>query len=82
MDLTCNGKFDGKDHPCSGPTLGPGWTASFTNAGPRALDMTVKNNGKALFKLSYSVSADGKTLTENGTATGPNEKTKVVYDKQ
>jgi len=82
MDLTCNGKFDGKDHPCSGPTLGPGWTASFANAGARGLDMSIKNNGKEFFKLSYSVSADGKTLTENGTATGANEKTKVVYDKQ
>jgi hypothetical protein len=82
MDLTCSGKFDGKDHPCTGPTLAPGWTASFVNAGPRALDMTVKNNGKVLFKLSYSVSADGKTLTESGTATGANEKTTVVYDRQ
>ena len=51
MDLTCNGKFDGKDHPCSGPTLGPGWTASFAKAGPRTLDMNVKNNGKAFFRL-------------------------------
>lgn len=81
MDLTCNGKFDGKDHPCSGPTLAPGWTASFVNAGPRALNMTVKNNGKVLFTLAYSLSADGKTLIENGT-TGANEKTKVVYDRQ
>ena len=82
MDLTCNGKFDGNDHPCSGPTLGPGWTASFAKAGPRTLDMNVKNNGKAFFRLLYSVSQDGKTLIENGTTTGPNEKTKVVYDKQ
>jgi hypothetical protein len=82
MDLTCNGKFDGKDHPCSGPTLGPGWTASFANAGPRGLNMEVKNNGKSFFKLSYSVSPDGKTLTESGTATVADEKTKVVYDKQ
>lgn len=82
MDLACNGKFDGKDHPCTGPTLAPGWTASFANAGPRGLDMTIKNNGKTLFKLSYSVSADGKTLTESGTATAANETTKVVYDKQ
>jgi hypothetical protein len=82
MGLTCDGKFDGKDYPCSGPTLGPGWTASFANSGPRGLDMTVKNNGKMFFKFSYSVSADGKTLTENGTATAANEKTKVVYDKQ
>lgn len=82
IDLTCNGKFDGKDHPCSGPTLGPGWTATFGNSTPGALDMTVKNNGKVFFKVSYSVSGDGKTLTENGTATEANEKTKVVYDKQ
>lgn len=82
IDLTCNGKFDGKDHPCSGPTLGPGWTAIFANSGPSGLDMTVKNNGKVFFKVSYSVSADGKTLTENGTATAVKEKTKVVYDKQ
>jgi len=51
------------------------------NAGPRALNMTVKNNGKVLFTLAYSLSADGKTLIENGT-TGANEKTKVVYDRQ
>ena len=82
MDLTCSGKFDGKDHPCSGPTLAPGWTASFVNAGPRLLNMTIKNNGKVLFTLAYSLSGDGKTLIENGTATGANEKTKVVYDRQ
>jgi hypothetical protein len=82
MGLSCDAKLDGKDHPCSGPTLGPGWTVAFANQGARALDMTVKNDGKVLFKMSYTVSADGKTLTENGTATGSNEKTKVVYDRQ
>ena len=55
---------------------------AFANPGARSLDMTVKNNGKVLFKMSYTVSADGKTLTENGTTTGTNEKTKVVYDRQ
>jgi len=82
IDLTCNGTFDGKDHPCSGPTLGPGWTVTFGKSGPGGLDLTVKNNGKVFFNVSFSVSADGKTLTENGTATAVNEKTKVVYDKQ
>jgi len=82
MELSCNGKLDGKDHPCSGPTLAPGWTVAFLNQGPRALDMTVRNNGKAMFKMSYTVSADGKTLTETGTAAGTNEKTTVVYEKQ
>src|SRR6266542_834692 len=64
MGLTCDGKLDGKDYPCSGPTLAPGWTVAFGNATARGVDMTVKNNGKVLFKMSYSVSADGKTLTE------------------
>jgi hypothetical protein len=81
MDLTCNAKLDGKDYPCSGPTLAPGWTVAFNNDA-KALDMNVKNNGKAVFKVSYSVSADGKTLTETGVATGTTEKTKVVYDRQ
>ena len=71
-----------KDYPCSGPTLAPGWTVVFMNAAGRPLDMTVKNNGKVMFKMSYTVSADGKTLTENGTAMGTTEKTKVVYDRQ
>jgi hypothetical protein len=82
MGLSCDAKLDGKDHPCSGPTLGPGWTVAFKSEGPRGLNMTVKNTGKAVFQISYTVSADGKTLTENGTATGTTEKTKVVYDKQ
>ena len=82
QDLSCDGKLDGKDHPCSGPTLGPGWTTAFANPGGRALDVTVKMNGKVMFKMSYTVSADGKMLTENGTTPGTNEKTKVVYDRQ
>jgi len=82
QEITCQGKLDGKDYPCSGPTLASGWTAAFANATARGLDATLKTNGKVVFKLSYSVSADGKTLTENGTATGANERTKIVYDRQ
>ena len=44
--------------------------------------MTVKQNGKDLFKVVYTVSPDGQTLTESGTATGTDEKIKVVYDRQ
>ena len=82
MGLACDAKLDGKDYSCSGPTLAPGWTVVFMNAAGRSLDMTVKNNGKVMFKMLYTVSADGKTLTENGTAMGTTEKTKVVYDRQ
>jgi hypothetical protein len=82
MQLSCDAKLDGKDHACSGPTLAPGWTVAVVKQGARALDMTIKNNGKVLFKTSYTVSADGNTLTEHGTTVGTNEKTTVVYERQ
>ena len=82
MQLSCEAKLDGKDHPCSGPTIAPGWTVMIAKQGARALDMTIKNNGKILFKSLYTVSADGKTLTDHGTVVGTKEKTTVVYDRQ
>jgi len=82
MGLTCDGKLDGKDYACAGPTLAEGWTVAFASAGPRSLDMTVKNKGKVLYTVGYTVSAGGKTLTESGGATATNEKIKVVYDRQ
>jgi hypothetical protein len=82
MGLTCDSKLDGKDYPCSGPTLSAGWTVALATTGLRSLDMTVKNNGKTLYRVVYTVSPDGKTLTETGTAAATDEKIKVVYDRQ
>jgi hypothetical protein len=82
MGLTCDAKLDGKDYPCTGPTLSPGWTLALTRSGASALDMTVKMNGKPLYKMAYTASRDGKTLTESGGATATNEKIKIVYDRQ
>jgi hypothetical protein len=82
MGLTCDNKLDGKDYPCTGPTLSEGWTVALASSGLRSLNMTVKQNGKELYKVVYTVSADGKTLTETGTASATSEKVKVVYDRQ
>jgi hypothetical protein len=82
MGLTCDTTLDGKDYPCTGPTLSAGWTVAFAPSGARSLNMTIKNNGKELYKVVYTASPDGKTLTETGTATATSEKTKVVYDRQ
>jgi hypothetical protein len=82
VGLTCDSKLDGKDYPCSGPTLPKGWTVAFAKGSGEGLDMTVKKDGKQLYKVTYTVSADGKTLTETGVATATNEKTKVVYERQ
>jgi hypothetical protein len=82
MGLTCESKLDGKDYPCTGPSMAPGWTVALAKTGARSFDMTVKMNGKDLYKVGYTVSANGKTLTESGGATATGEKIKVVYDRQ
>ena len=82
MGLSCDAKLDGKDYPCSGPTLATGWTVAMTKSGGRSLDMLVKKDGKPFFKVAYTVAADGKSMTEIGGATATNEKMKLVYDRQ
>ncbi len=42
--MTCASKLDGKDYPCTGPMLPPGFTSSVKTAG-RSLDLTVKKDG-------------------------------------
>ena len=45
-------------------------------------ELVEKMGGKPLVTLSFTVSADGKTLTETGGAVGISEKFKAVYDRQ
>jgi hypothetical protein len=82
VGLACDSKLDGKDYPCAGTTLSAGWTIALTKAGPRTFDMTVKQAGKLLYKESFTVSADGKTMTATGGATATSERVKAVYDRQ
>jgi hypothetical protein len=44
--------------------------------------MTEKIKGKPIFKATYTVSEDGKTLTEIGSPVAVNELTKAVYNRQ
>lgn len=78
----CDAQFDGKDYPCTGPTVAAGFTLAIKKTGPRSFEMTEKQNGKGLYKGTFTVSADGKTLTENGGAVGVNEKYTAVYNRQ
>jgi hypothetical protein len=80
--LNCDAHLDGKDYPCTGPTLATGWAVSMAKAGARSLDLVVKKDGKPFFKISYTVDADGKSLTEIGGAAATDEKVKIVYDRQ
>jgi hypothetical protein len=80
--ITSDVKFDGKDYPAVGPGVPQGLTLAIQKTGPRSFDMTEKLNGKPIYKLSFTVSADGNTLTETGGPVGVNEKFKAVYDRQ
>jgi hypothetical protein len=42
----------------------------------------VRRHGKLLFKTTFTVSADGMTLTEAATVASPGKKIAVVYDRQ
>jgi hypothetical protein len=79
---TCSAKFDGKEHPASGPIWPSGWTCVIAKSGATALDVTWKKDGKVMYKDMLTPSADGKTLTNVSGAPATTEKMKVVYDRQ
>jgi hypothetical protein len=81
-NAVCSLKFDGKDYPCTGPTLPKNFTLSAKRTNPRTFEMSEKIDGKVVFGDVFTVSADGKTMMDEGAAPGSTEKTKSVYDKQ
>jgi hypothetical protein len=82
FQATCDAKFDGKDYPFTGPTIPAGMAFAVLKTGPLSFEMTQKQNGKALYKDTFAVSADGRTLTDTGSAVGVSEKYTAVYDRQ
>lgn len=82
IKATCAAKFDGTDYPATGPTVPEGFTLALTKLGPGSFKMVQKMKGKTLYLSTYTVSADGKMLTENGTNAEGTEPATVVYDKQ
>jgi hypothetical protein len=75
------GSFDGKDNPVMQAGQASKFTNAFTKTGSN-IKITTKLSGKIFAEDVYSISADGKTLTDDGTATATNEKTKSVFDRQ
>lgn len=74
-------KTDGTEAPATGPTVPDGLTLSLTKTGPRSFTLVEKLKGKPIYKGKQTISADGKTLTEEGSSVGVNEPTTAVYDK-
>jgi hypothetical protein len=80
--VSWNAKFDGKDNPVKGPNVPDGFTIALKKTGPKSLEYVQKQNGKELYKGTWTVSDDGKTITIVDAAVGTNEKTTSVYDRQ
>jgi hypothetical protein len=76
-------KLDGSESAVTGPTVPPGVTTMWKPDGPSKLHYTDKYNGKVLHEGTETLSADGKTLTDESWEPGKvNEKETVVYEKQ
>jgi len=78
IKASVNLNFDGKDATPTGPTVPDGLTLSATKTGPRSFELTEKVKGKVIFHARYTVSADGNTMTEVGSAPGATPVTVVM----
>jgi hypothetical protein len=76
------GRFDGKDYPVMQAGQASKFTNSFAKGGPNSFKIQTKLNGKPFAVDVYTLSADGKTLTDETTVTATKEKTKSVFDRQ
>jgi hypothetical protein len=80
--LVCDAKLDGKSYPCTGPDLPPNTSVVFKKAGVNSFSADITIGGRLAYQSTYTGSADGKMLTEIGSAAGTTEKYKAVYDRQ
>jgi len=78
---SCEARFDGKDYPVTGPVAQPGMTLALQKTSARSFEVTGKQAGKPILEISFTVSADGKTLTQAGGMIGASEKVVAVYDR-
>lgn len=78
-----SGQFDGKDNPALGMMAGSKTTFAFRKISDSSFEVTAKIGGKPMYVEVYSVSADGKTLTDTGTpVNAKQEPYKIVFDRQ
>jgi hypothetical protein len=82
IKATCQAKWDGKDHACSGPTVPDGLTVALTKTGPTTYKMVRKLKDKTLDIIRYRVAKDGQALYAKGTDGEGKEPFTEVFDKQ
>jgi hypothetical protein len=75
-------KFDGADYPATGPTVPDGLTLAVTSEGSHKFALVEKIKGKTIYKSTYTIAADGKTMTEVGGPVAVNEPFTLVFNKE
>jgi hypothetical protein len=80
--MACTGSFDGKDYPVAMAGKPIKQTLAFERQGAKAFKITTKIDGKPYYTDVFTLSADGKTLTDEGMPTAANEPSKLVYERQ
>jgi hypothetical protein len=78
---TVKGRFDGKDYPVVQAARPMKVTNAFSKVG-NTIKVVAKLNGKPFTEDIYTLSSDGKTLTDESTAIATGEKIKAVFDRQ
>jgi hypothetical protein len=79
---SCAASFDGKDYVLMSAGAASKQTLAFEKAGANSFRMTTKLSGKPFYIDVLTLSADGKTLTDNGNSVSVSEPVKAVYDRQ
>jgi hypothetical protein len=81
LKATAAANFDGSEAEVQGPDIPTGLRLSLKRSGPSSFRLVQKLNGTPVDSAQYTVSADGKTMTEVGGAPGDPPST-VIWEKQ
>ena len=78
--IACKGAFDGKDYPLTGAGATLKQTLAFEKTGSNSIKLTTKINGTDATSEVLTLSADGKTLTDEANPVAVKEPSKAVYN--
>ena len=81
FQVSCTAKLDGKDYPMTGAAATNKQMLAFEKVNATTIKMTTKLDGKPFYVDTWVISADGKTITDNGMPVNANEPIKAVYEK-
>jgi len=82
LKMTCQGAFDGKDHVVNAQGETTKQTFVFERKGAKSFQVTTKIDGKPFMIEVFTLSDDGKTLTDNANFAVANEPVTYVFEKQ